>query len=530
MDYNNIEGLSPEEDGELYARHAEIKSLKDLEFQRGTTIPALFNMFYKFIQNPSTVSVETFKRMVDTDDVIGSGMDFLTTVLASRLGTYQHPSEEITQWVNKALEKVQGGFYNVIKELLYATASGFMVSEKCWANDELGFIVDRIIPMPPQTILFEVDRTGNIMPDGILQYQRNYNPALLGGGGLFGTGFSAAAFDAAGRPDPFAKVGDLAYPVRVSNTFQYLSIRIPKYKCIHYAFNAAGQFGNPYGRSLLRRAYKHWVMKDAILQMMSIALDRKGTPLMVVFADPNTTVRNQAKYNANNPNAKGQRDQGIRADVAAVNAFKELHNDSVIVLPGKKDQVFSVDSVDVTSNAEVFISALKFHNESMLRSMLIPPLVFTSGDGSGSYSLGQEHAKTFEKVLDGVDVGLKEVLLEQYVKQLIQFNFPKSAWEKDCVGTFTKKEMGIEDISKWMDAYEKAVNMGAASMNELDDLNKVRQALDLSEREEVMPVQEMTLPSEGEDDVIGPNSLGEVDKPGADTEDEEPENVPKKSA
>src|SRR5690242_191787 len=79
----------------LYARHVEVESFNDLTAQRSTPIPALFNQFYKFIQNPSSVSVETFKRMVDTDDTIGSGVDFLTTCLAARLGAYQHPSQEI---------------------------------------------------------------------------------------------------------------------------------------------------------------------------------------------------------------------------------------------------------------------------------------------------------------------------------------------------------------------------------------------------------------------------------------------------
>src|ERR1035437_6320440 len=72
----------------LYSRHAEIKSFKDLEKQRGTSIPALFNQLYKFVQNPSSVSVETYKRMVDTDDTIGAGFDFLTACLAARIGRY----------------------------------------------------------------------------------------------------------------------------------------------------------------------------------------------------------------------------------------------------------------------------------------------------------------------------------------------------------------------------------------------------------------------------------------------------------
>ena len=60
----------------LYARYAEVDSLNDLVDQRGTNIPALYKLvgFIKPIQNPSTVSVETFKRMWDTDETVGSGL------------------------------------------------------------------------------------------------------------------------------------------------------------------------------------------------------------------------------------------------------------------------------------------------------------------------------------------------------------------------------------------------------------------------------------------------------------------------
>ena len=232
--------------------------------QRGTPIPALFNQFYKFIQNPSTVSVETFKRMVDTDDTIGSGVDFLTTCLAARIGMYQHPSQEITDFVNRALGKIQGGFGKAVKELLSASWAGFSVMEKVWTNTDDGWIVKELVSLPPGTLLFETNRTGELTDDGILQYQRNYNPANLafGSGSLFG--FSNGGISGARMNDPYAKFGDFPFPIRTANTYSYLSIRIPIEKCIHYSFDASGNFGNPYGRSLLRRAYKWYVMEGRL--------------------------------------------------------------------------------------------------------------------------------------------------------------------------------------------------------------------------------------------------------------------------
>lgn len=484
------EGMGPDlqEESELekmlYARSAEIKNFQDLMDQRGTPIPALFNQFYKFVQNPSTVSTETFKRMVDTDDTIGSGVDFLTTCLAARLGRYNHPSAEITEWVNKALDSVDKGFTNTIKELLGATWSGFTVQEKVWANDDqLGFIVKKLITLPPSTMLFETERTGDLTPDGILQYQRNYNPANVayGAGGLFG--FYGASFQqgATSRNDPFAKFGDFPFPIRTANSYSYLSIRIPTQKCIHYAFDAQGKFGNPYGRSLLRRCYKWYIMKDAFLQMLSVALDRKGTPLTIVYVDPNTTLLDPTKA-VSGINQKGMKSSGIRADVAAANAFKNIHNDSTIILPGKKGQIFETDFVPQASNAEDFMAAIDLCNKSLMRGMLVPSLIFGNGDGTGSYSLGQEHAKTFDKILDGMNAGLKQCLIHQLVKELISYNFPKSAWEKDGLGDFVKKELGSDEIEKEFKVFESAVNIGAVDMNDLNDLNAIRDKMGLEPR------------------------------------------------
>ena len=473
---------------QLYSRHVEIQSFKDLETQRGTPIPALFNLFYKFVQNPSSVSVETFKRMVDTDDTIGSGVDFLTTALAARLGQYQHKSNEITQFVNEALNKIEGGWYNTVKELLSAAWAGFAVGEKVWANTNEGFILKKIVQLPPSTLLFETDRTGEITDDGILQYQRNYNPALTQGGAAYMFGFASLSFsqiDRTFRPDPLAKLGDFPFPLRTANTYSYLSIRIPKQKCVHYSFDAQGKFGNPYGRSLLRRCYKYYVMKDAFLQMLSVALDRKGTPLTIVYADPNATLLDQTKFTEGR-NYAGVRGSSIRADLAAKRAFENIHNDTTIILPGKKGQVFDTDFVQQTANQDAFIQSLDFCNKSILRALLVPSLIFGNGDGTGSYSLGQEHAKTFDKICDGILAGLKQVLLQQVVKETIGYNFPKEAWEKDGLGDFSKRQLSQEEVSKEIDVVEKAVNIGAVDMNDLADLNAVRDKMGFEPRTEII--------------------------------------------
>lgn len=483
----------------LYARHAEIETLEDLVAQRGTSIPALYNQVYKFIQNPSTVSVETFKRMVDTDETVGSGVDFLTTCLAARVGQYSHPSDEISNWVNARLNEIDGGWVNTMKEILSASWAGFSVGEKVWANTMNGFVPKKIVQMPPGTLMFETDRTGELTPDGILQYQRNYNPALFGSGIAYLFGFMSNAPGSAPssfRPDVFAKLGDYPFPLRSPNIFSYLSIRIPVRKCIHYSFDAQGKFGNPYGRSLLRRAYKHWVLKDAVLQMLAVALDRKGTPLQVWYVDPNATFIDTDQYNGQPLTGVNI---GIRAQTAVKQALSKVHNDSVVIMPGKKGQFVEHDFINQSSNAADFISTLNYLDTRIMRALLLPALVMSGGDGSGSYALGQEHAKTFDKILDGINNGFVQVLLRQLIREMIAYNFPKSAWEKDGIGEFAQRELSIEEREKEMQCIEMAINNGAIDMNDLDDLNKVREIAGFKPRTEPIPQPDPLMG--GEDDL-----------------------------
>lgn len=489
----------------LYARNAEINSIEDLIAQRGTNIPALYNQIYKFIKNPSTVSVETFKRMVDTDETVGSGVDFLTTCLSARMSQYKHESDEITKWVNDRLQEIDGGWHNTMKELLSAAWAGFAVGEKVWANTPQGFQIKKLVSLPPGTILFETERTGELTPDGILQYQRNYTPGLMGGVNyLFGfIGAASSTLTPGYKPDMFAKLGDYPFPLRSPNMFSYLSIRIPVRKCVHYSFDAQGKFGNPYGRSLLRRAYKHWVLKDAILQMLAVALDRKGTPLQVWYVDPNAAFIDPDKLAALGGADPTGKSIGVRAQQAVRDALRNVHNDSVVIMPGKKGQFVDHEFINQSSNASDFIATLNYLDTRIMRALLLPPLVMSGGDGAGSYALGQEHAKTFDKILDGILSGFQQVLLKQIIYEMLAYNFPKSAWEKDGLGTFTRRELSIEEREKEMQCVEAACNIGAVSMQELEDLNRAREIAGFEPRDNVFPAEQIDYSDDDEEDGDG---------------------------
>ncbi len=504
LEASAIEHVPDELADELMARHVEVQTLADMmgdDKQRGTPIPALYNMWFRFIQNPSTVSIESYKRMVDTDETIGSGVEFLISCLAARMGAYQHDDPEITRFVTRALAEMKGGFTATVKEMLSASWAGFSVSEIVWANKSIGFVPEKVVPLPPSSILFEVNRVGDLTEDGILQYQRNYQPLGLAGAGFF-SGLAQNGF-IPNRPDPMAKFGDLAFPLRSANTFNYMSIRIPTIKCVHIAWNGPGMFGNPYGRSSLRRAYNWWVQKWAYCQMMGQVADRHGTPHTVVYADQNATMAKPGTPTANTTETQ-KRQNTERAADAAARVFKNVHNDSVFILPGKKGQIYDVEVHDTSGSLPDFIAVLQFCNTMLMRALLIPSLIFTAGDGAGSYSLGQEHAKTFDKLLDSMLEGFKQSVLDQLIRQIIAYNFPQKVWQEQGIGDFAKRELTMDERQKEAEVFATAIDKGLVDTNDLADLNKMREAIGFEPRttpiEKPVPMMPPGFGGEGEPD------------------------------
>lgn len=460
---------------ELKNRLDELTHLEKEQIQLGTTVPQLYGSLSKFVANPSSVSVETYKRMLDTDETIGSGLDFLNLALIARFGEYKHPVKEIEQFVRRAINQMQGSWHENLDEMLSAEWAGFSATEQVWDfKDKFdgapAFVPTRLVTYPPLTLVFAVDQNGEILNDGIYQYQRyhsSYNELS------FGNYSSINSLDGF-RPDLYASVGDLPYPIRISAELSFMTTKIPKDKMIHLRSSSTGKFNNPYGRSILRRCYKNWVMKDAFLKMWIVAADRKGTPLVVGYAAPNDTVL----QNLQGDMTSGELAQA-RADLAMSNVFKKIHNSSFIVLPGRKGEMYEVEAIQTQGDMTVFKDGIDYFNRAIMRGLLIPPLVMTGGDGAGSYALGAEHHKVFAKIIDGKLKVYKQGILYQFVRKIIAYNFPKKSWEKHGLGEFALEEYDPEVMERLSNIFQTLTTNGYMSPDAVEDIEHVRMKMGL---------------------------------------------------
>lgn len=461
-----IDDVPPNIKSELKNRYDELTALEKQQVQIGTSVPQLYGSLSRFVANPSTVSVETFKRMIDTDETLGAGVDFMNLAMIARFGDFKHPVPEIQKFVRRALNRMEGSWHENLDEMFSAEWSGFSITEPVWeyVHDFDGFpafVPKKLVTYPPLTLVFAVNRHGEVMPDGIYQYQRFHN-----------TFFSQHLFQSNGdlngfRPDLFASVGDYPYPIRIAADLTYLTVKIPRDKVIHLRGSTTGKFGSPYGKSHLRRNYKNWVSKDAVLKMLLIALDRKGTPLLVGFAAPNDTVL-EGSMHGNHVAATGE-----RADVAMARVFKNIHNSSFIVLPGKEGETYSVKDVQIQGDMNGFKDAIDYYNRAEMRGMLLPPLML-GGDGGGSFALGQQHDKILKGVVDGKNKVYKQGILDQFIGPMIAYNFPRSQWEAHGYGDFELEDFDPEVMEKLATIFSSLTEKGYMSPKDQADLDFVR--------------------------------------------------------
>lgn len=508
-----IDDVPPNIKEELRNRYDELSRLEKEQVQMGTVAPQLYGSLSRFIANPSTVSVETYKRMLDTDETIGSGIDFLNLALIARFGDYKHPSKEIQDFVRRALQQMEGSWHENLDEMFSAEWAGFSVTEQVWDYKQNfdgvpAFVPTKLVTYPPLTMVFAVNRHGEVLHDGIYQYQRFHNTFFNSYAGGIRTG-ELDGF----RPDLYASVGDYPYPIRIAADLTYLTVKIPKNKVIHLRSSSTGKFNNPYGRSILRRAYKNWVAKDAFLKMWIVAADRKGTPLIVGYASPNDTVLNKLDGRQDNDPTKG-----TRADVAMGNVFKTIHNSSFVVLPGRKGEMYEVESINTQGDMNVFKDGTEYYNKALMRSMLLPPLLLGGGDGVGSYALSDTHSKVFYQTTDGKLKPYKQGILWQFISKIIAYNFPKHAWEKDGIGEFVLEEHDPDVMEKLANIYGGLTDRGYMTPEEQTDMDHVREKMGMEPKAAAEPLDQ---PMPGEVSADPQNSQGgNPAKPPADDDEE----------
>lgn len=289
-----------------------------------------------------------YRQMEDNDETVGVGLEFLSNAAVKQIGSYTHPDVKIQDFVDLCRERLGGTLEDYRQTLLSNTlAHGYGVSEFTLFPENGQWLLSGLVNYDPMTIKFRI--------------------------GL--------------RADNSYGITD------VEQTVSGEQLVIPREKAIILTH---GKTRTPYGRSRLRRAYRWWEFKKAVLQFWALGLERYSSPT-----------------------AWAQTSGGEDAVEKLETALSTIHSMGWIVT-SIDDKVSFLERTG--QGAKDCMEAIEYANKMIYRCLFLPSLM-GSGEQGGSYSLGQVHFEMFQTAVAWQARVMAENELEQLWRPLIEWNF-----------------------------------------------------------------------------------------------------------
>lgn len=388
------------------------------------------NQWLNYIQNPDLIGLDTYELMLQTDETLASGVEFISMAALAKLGDYSHPDAVIQRFVRRAIERMEGSWTEAVAEILTALWAGFSVTEIIWRFEAGEVVLDHLQTLHPASVTFDIHREGS---------RKN----------------------------------------RLKTAYQWLhqgqQVEIPIEKAIIYSHRK--RFGNPYGQSRFRSAYKSWFYKDVIMKSWGIAMERYGSPHAVAQVANPSGVVNVA---------------GVEYTVMdyMTRALEGLSAKGSMAVDGSTEVKLFQAARSVGNDFEGFVA---YCNKMMYRALGLPSLIADHGGGTGSYSLGQKHFDLFVLMLEQLLDDLIEQLVEQLVRRLVDYNFG----QQDDYGTFLVEDFQTDDLKLVSEVLKNLAETGVIDVSHPDDLNEMRERVGFPARNE----EEISLPAPEQPDL-----------------------------
>jgi hypothetical protein len=185
------------------------------------------------------------------------------------------------------------------------------------------------------------------------------------------------------------------------------NVTIPVERLVMYVNEREG--GNWLGQSLLRTAYKNWLLKDRALRTQALTLERNGLGVPTYTAAPvpvnASTVERDAWL-------KSEKEAGL----ALAKAFRSGEVAGASIPDGSKLELVSV--MGKLPDAD---TPIRYHDEQIARAVLAHFL--NLGTETGSWALGSTFANFFTDSLNSVAAHIADVTQQHVVEDLVDLNF-----------------------------------------------------------------------------------------------------------
>lgn len=270
-----------------------------------------------------------------------------------------------------------------------------------------------------------------------------------------------------------------------SPNFGKSKVSIPAAKMLLFSYQKEGD--NYAGISVLRSAYKHWYIKDALYKFDAIKHERQGVGVPVIELPKNHTEKDKLEAKMILKNIRANEQGGV-------------------ILP--EGWKFYFADLQAGNTTDIWKS-IEHHNAEIANNVLAMFLNLVSGDG-GSRALSEDQSDFFLLSLEALANLIEEVYNRFLVPELVDFNFDVQDYPK-----LRHRKLGNVGYGEM--ATTLSALAGSGIINPDDDLEDwMRKIIDAPPR---MPDDEME-----EDDEIDPETGLPID-PLDDVEDMEPEEL-----
>ena len=186
-------------------------------------------------------------------------------------------------------------------------------------------------------------------------------------------------------------------------------VRIPVDRLVVYTSEREG--ANWVGQSLLRTAYKNWLLKDRMLRAQALTVERNGLgiPRYTGAPLPEGVDMSPAEVEAWHA---AQRDEGLKT----AKALRAGENAGVSIPNGS-----NLDLVGVTGRLPETDAPIRYHDEQIARAVLAHFL--NLGTETGSWALGSTFANFFTDSLNATSGHIAGVLQRHVVEDLVDANW-----------------------------------------------------------------------------------------------------------
>lgn len=182
---------------------------------------------------------------------------------------------------------------------------------------------------------------------------------------------------------------------------------IPVARLVAYVNEREG--GNWLGQSLLRAAYKNWLLKDRELRAQALTIERNGLGIPVYEGAPvpdSATATERDTWLQSEKTAGLALAKGLRAGDAAGASITNGANLSLLAVSGKLPDTGG---------------PIAYHDEQIARAVLAHFL--NLGTQTGSWALGSTFADFFTNSLNAVSTHIADVLQQHVVEDLVDLNW-----------------------------------------------------------------------------------------------------------